>query len=167
MVFLDFLENLNKNPIKHYFQCYSSYVMSRKDLRNDILLYRKNFLIRYYMENNNEKYDTLDNIYKQKFNDKYPIYNINKIINYKKEEDYEEKRDDDVELHYKNMFINPPPIIPKTEEEEDDYIEEYSETCTVVSEIHYNTDDDYDDYNYEYECDNDYEDIDDFDEDYS
>ena len=79
----------------------------------------------------------------------------------------EEKRDDDVELHYKNMFINPPPIIPKTEEEEDDYIEEYSETCTVVSEIHYNTDDDYDDYNYEYECDNDYEDIDDFDEDYS
>ena len=170
MVFLNFLENLNKNPIKDYFECYSSYVISRKDLRNNILEYRKNFLIKYYIENNNnEKYESLNSIYRQNFNDNYPLYNINKIISYKKklDYDYEEKRDDDVELHYKNMFTNPPPIIPKTEEEDNEYIEEHTETGTVVSDVNYNFEDDYYDDDYyeeEYYNDNDYDDIDDIDD---
>lgn len=101
---------LYNNNLDDYLNCYSTFLMTRKDLKNNILNHRMNFLINYYIQENNntiKKYKLIE-YYIRSYKDDYLIK--------KKEEnknenpiEYIEKRDDDVEDHYKYMFINPPP----------------------------------------------------------
>jgi hypothetical protein len=86
--------------------------MTRKDLKNNILNHRMNFLINYYIQENNnkiKKYKLIE-YYMRTYKDNY----LNNTIKNHQIEPYEiideiEKRDDDIEDHYKYMFINPPP----------------------------------------------------------
>jgi hypothetical protein len=138
--------------------------MTQKDLKDNILNHRMSFLINYYINQvncNSPKYKLIeyyinsytDNYLKNNNKKKIEICNIN--------DDYIEKRDDDVEDHYKYMFINPP---PKPEIDYDELDKQYLLKLELEEQEKkdledYDNYDDYDEYeedNYEY----DYEDID-------
>ena len=125
---------LYENNLTDYLNCYSTFLMTRKDLKNNILNHRMNFLINYYIQEKNskmKKYKLIE-YYIRSYKDDY----LKKTIEYNNENDnngnenaidenenendnendnenpideYEiERRDEDVEDHYKYMFINPP-----------------------------------------------------------
>ena len=48
--FFDFLHN---NDLKDYMNCYSSFILTNKNLKNNVLNHRMNLLINYYVANNN------------------------------------------------------------------------------------------------------------------
>jgi len=137
--FLSYLNNINNNDIYDYFNCYSSYIMSRKDLRDNIKDYRKKFLINYYYKNNNNiSIDELNIIYNN-YNDNYATDtdNLKRVFYINNEE--EEKRDDDTILHYESYFkVYKPP---------EEYYEEDSSSSSYISDY-------YDDYDYCDEFDN-------------
>lgn len=101
---------LYDNKLSDYLNCYSTFIMTRKDLKNNILNHRMNFLINYYIQENNNKirkYKLIEyyiRTYKDDYNNKKIIDNDIKNEN----PEIEECRDEDVEDHYKYMFINPP-----------------------------------------------------------
>jgi len=110
---------LYENNLTDYLNCYSTFLMTRKDLKNNILNHRMNFLINYYIQENNnkiKKYKLIE-YYIRSYKDDY----FKKIIEKSKDENPEtpEKRDDDIEEHYKYMFINPPPKVEIDYEEID------------------------------------------------
>lgn len=168
---------LYNNELKDYLNCYSNFLMTKKDLKNNILNHRMNFLINYYIQQNNNKLNKykLIEYYMRSYKDDYlkkPIEKpIEKII-----DDEIEKRDDDIEEHYKYMFINPPPKpeidydeidriyllnlekeeIEKEREKEilleneyDDYYDNY-ETNEYYDDNEYYSDDDYFEINEDY-----------------
>ena len=123
---------LYENNLTDYLNCYSTFLMTHKDLKNNILNHRMNFLINYYIQEKNckmKKYKLIE-YYIRSYKDDY----LKKTIEYKTEngndnenenengnengnknknenpndEDEIELRDEDVEDHYKYMFINPP-----------------------------------------------------------
>lgn len=100
---------LYNNNLMDYLNCYSTFLMTRKDLKNNILNHRMNFLINYYIQNKDNKINKykLIEYYMRSYKDDY-IKKSNIIIDddIKKKDDEIEKRDDDVEDHYKYMFIN-------------------------------------------------------------
>ena len=106
---------LYENNLTDYLNCYSTFLMTRKDLKNNILNHRMNFLINYYIQENNnklKKYKLIE-YYIRSYKDDYlkKIIDVNGNVNGNVKyliEDEIEKRDEDVEDHYKNMFINPP-----------------------------------------------------------
>jgi len=121
---------LYENNLTDYLNCYSTFLMTRKDLKNNILNHRMNFLINYYIQENNskiKKYKLIEyyirsykDNYLKNVNDNINVNindninvndndNVNDNVNDNDNPDYIEKRDDDVEDHYKYMFINPPP----------------------------------------------------------
>lgn len=167
--FMNYCNNINSNDINEYFKCYSSYIMSRKDLRENVLNHRMNFLINYYIEKNNKTdKNKLIEYYIKNYKDNYPIDTLN-IQKHNFIPEPEEKRDDDVEFHYKKMFSVPPPHQEEDESEidkyfeqqeknkeeiyEDDYIKEYYE---IYSESDYNNYEDDIDLEEYYEDDEDY-----------
>ena len=105
---------LYDNNLNDYLNCYSTFLMTNKALKTNILNHRMNFLINYYIQENNnkiKKYKLIE-YYIRSYKDEY----LKKTIDYNLIDDdknvnpnEEEKRDDDIEDHYKNMFINPPP----------------------------------------------------------
>lgn len=103
---------LYNNDLNDYLNCYSTFLMTKKDLKHNILNHRMNFLINYYINQNNnsiKKYKLIE-YYTRAYKDNYLKNDTTKLI--EKEDnvdDYIEKRDDDVEDHYRYMFINPPP----------------------------------------------------------
>lgn len=48
--FQSFYNNINNSEISDYFNCYSTFIMSKKDLKKDILNFRRDFIINYYLD---------------------------------------------------------------------------------------------------------------------
>jgi hypothetical protein len=99
----DFFNYLHNNDLGDYLNCYSTFLISRKELKKRILNIRKNILIDTYIKiNNNNKfyYNTYYiNNYYDEFMDKPLIENHYKPI---------KDEEDDIDDHYKLMFIKNP-----------------------------------------------------------
>ena len=133
-----FVNNIKTEEVNDYFNCYSSFIMSKKDMRDNVLNHRMNFLINYYVEQK-EKVDKIKllDYYMLNMKDKYDTDTTNLERHIFKDDS--EKRDDDVELHYKNMFA-----IKLTRPE---VVEEELVDPDIKSESSYEDDEDYyDDY---------------------
>ena len=166
--FCSYLYNIKNNNVYTYFDCYSTFIMTKYDLKENVLKHRMNFLINYYIQNKNAKLENvsiLRDYYIRNYKDEYLlkplIYQIINDNNNDNNND-EEKRDDDVEEHYKHMFVvPPPPPVIDYDELDKKYYEELKniETNTNDDDYDYYEDDYYED---EY-CDieNIYDDIDD------
>ena len=102
---------LYNNDVNDYLNCYSTFMMTNEYLRNNILSHRMNFLINYYVQQQNQQANRnkLMEYYLRSYKDDYLIP---KETEKQAFVDEPEKRDDDVEEHYKYMFINPPPKEP-------------------------------------------------------
>ena len=153
-----FLYNNNMND---YLNCYSTFMMTNEYLRNNILSHRMNFLINCYVEQNKqfENRNKLMEYYLRSYKDDYLIP---KDVEKYSIVDEPEKRDDDVEDHYKYMFINPP---PKPVIDYDELDKEYALKLQLEEEekakeknkndAYYEYSDEYDDYEYDYDLEND------------
>lgn len=152
---------LYNNDVNDYLNCYSTFMMTNEYLRNNILNHRMNFLINYYVQQQNQQANRnkLMEYYLRSYKDDYLIpKETNKIHSFT---DEPEKRDDDVEDHYKYMFINPPPKEPIDYEEIDKQyalILQLEEEEKNKNDIYYEYSDD--DYEYEYDLENDINDND-------
>ena len=119
--FINYLNDIKNNDIYDYFNAYMNFILSNKQIKNNYLEYRKNFLINYFIENNKDsKYEELE---------KYYVYNEEKKKEIVKKEDFyeEEKRDDDVEMHYYSLCH------PKFKEETNDDNDDIEEYKSIVS----------------------------------
>jgi len=166
---------LYNNDLTDYLNCYSTFIMTRKDLKNNILNHRMNLLINCYTNNEKLKKYKLIEYYCRSYKDNYKqsLISLNEEANEKKEEENPEQRDEEVEVHYRsiinpNFNPNPKPIIDydeqdrlyemklqKEEEEkqrdieialENDYYNDYNDDYNNDDYEYYNTDDDYDEY---------------------
>ena len=146
---------LYNNDISDYLNCYSTFIMTRKDLRNNILNHRMNLLINCYSNQEKQKKYKLIEKYICSYKDDYLSRSF-KLNEEEKENEKEnpEQRDEDVEDHYKYMFINPKPK-PEIDYDEIDKNyelkllkeeEEKQREKEIILENDYN--DDYDDYEY-------------------
>lgn len=168
----DFYRYLNTH--NDYVDCYSTFLLSRKDLKKNILKHRMNILIDIYLYNLNKKnkfdfyYYYLTN-FKDSYFDKSLIsdYNYDKKV---KTIDITEDFDKDVKDHY--YFITTPnPVEPPIDYDEIDkrFYEEELLREKEKKELAVINEDDYDEYEYdidyydEYEYDIDYDDYDDID----
>ena len=149
---------LYNNNLSDYLNCHSTFIMTRKDLKNNILNHRMNLLINCYTNNEKQKKYKLIEHYMRSYDDKYLSKSKSLSLNEeneKKEEENPEKRDEDVEDHYRYMFINPKPK-PEIDYEELDKLyqlkldmeeeEKQREKEILLENSHY--DDYYDDYDY-------------------
>jgi hypothetical protein len=149
--------------------------MTRKDLKNNILNHRMNLLINCYTNQEKQKKYKLIEYYIRSYKDNYLLH-LPKV-EIKEMEENPEKRDDDVEDHYKYMFINPKPKPkPEIDYDELDRIyelklqkeeEEKQREKEILLENDYYNDDYNDDYEYcnsddENENDNEYEFMDEY-----
>ena len=158
---------LYNNNLTDYLNCYSSFIMTRKDLRNNILNHRMNLLINCYTNQEKQKKYKLIEYYIRSYKDNYLIENNKFEMKELKNNDMDEnpeQRDEDVEDHYKYMFINPKPK-PEIDYDEIDKNyelkllkeeEEKQREKEIILENDHN--DDYEDYEY-YNSD-DYDDVD-------
>ena len=132
---------LYNNNLSDYLNCYSTFIMTRKDLKNNVLNHRMNLLINSYTNNEKLKKYKLMEYYMRSYDDKYLLKSklnssyLSKLnqeegeIEEKEQqqeqeqkeeqqqeqkEEQEEKRDEDVEDHYRYMFTTPKPT-PKPE----------------------------------------------------
>lgn len=153
----DFFNYLHNNDLGDYLNCYSTFLISRKELKKRILNIRKNILIDTYIKiNNNNKfyYNTyyLNNYYDE-FMDKPLIENHYKPI---------KDEDDDIDDHYKLMFIrNPEKKIVDYDELDRLFVEkelkreeqEYYDNLTEIDEDNYYEEEEniYDDNNFNYD----------------
>lgn len=138
----DFFNYLHNNDFNDYLNCYTTFLLSRKELKKRILNIRKNILIDTYLKiNNNRFYYNIYylNNYYDEYMDK-PLININykPIIN--------EDENDDIDDHYKLMFIkNPEKKIIDYEELDRKFMEEelkkeeqeYYDNLTEIDEDDY------------------------------
>ena len=101
---------LYNNDIADYLNCYSTFIMTRKDLKNNILNHRMNLLINCYSNQEKQKKYKLIEKYICSYKDDYlsPSLKLNEEKE-EKEKENPEQRDEDIEDHYKYMFINPKP----------------------------------------------------------
>lgn len=168
---------LYNNNLTDYLNCYSSFIMTRKDLRNNILNHRMNLLINCYTNQEKQKKYKLIEYYIRSYKDNYLIENNKFEMKELKNNDMDEnpeQRDEDVEDHYKYMFINPKQK-PQIDYDELDKIyelklkmeeEEKQREKEILLENDYNDDynDDYEYYNSDDndDNDNDYEFMDDY-----
>ena len=153
----DFFNYLHNNDLGDYLNCYSTFLISRKELKKRILNIRKNILIDTYIKiNNNNKfyYNTYYiNNYYDEFMDKPLIENHYKPI---------KDEDDDIDDHYKLMFIrNPEKKIVDYDELDRLFVEkelkreeqEYYDNLTEIDEDNYYEEEEniYDDNNFNYD----------------
>jgi hypothetical protein len=166
---------LYSNNLTDYLNCYSTFIMTRKDLKNNILNHRMNLLINCYTNNEKLKKYKLMEYYIRSYKDNYQesIMSLNDEETEKKEEENPEQRDEEIEVHYKSIInpnFNPKPKeiidydeqdklyelkLQKEEEEkkreieialENDYYNDYNDDYNNDDYEYYNTDDDYDEY---------------------
>jgi hypothetical protein len=150
-------------------------MMTNQNLKDNVLNHRMNFLINYYIQENKsiQNRNKLLEYYLRSYKDTYLVDKKKDIVSLKTMDDQPEKRDDDVEDHYKYMFINPPPKAPidydeldkqyelklQMEEEEKKKENDYCEYSDDEYDDHYDynsyDNDDYNDCEYEneYDCD--------------
>ena len=155
--FCNYLYNIKNNNIYDYFNCYSTFIMTKKDLKENVLNHRMKFLINYYVQDKNlNNITVLRNYYIKNYKDDYLNKPLISSVQEFKDIDNEEKRDDDVEEHYKYMLCVPPPEpIINYDELDKKYYEEQKNAEIYISDY----DDDYD-YDYDYENELIYGDID-------
>jgi hypothetical protein len=145
----DFFNYLYNNDLEDYLNCYSTFLISKKDLKKNILNMRMNVLIDTYLKHDKNKFNYYYyylNNYKDKYMDK-PLLTYD-YHNFKEEDEYE-----DIDDHYKLMFIKNPekPVIDYEEldkkymEEELRKQEEKNEYEEIFDEDEYDEDED-DDY---------------------
>lgn len=148
------------NTPNDYLECYSTFLMTRKDLKSNILKHRMNVLINSYLnDKNTNKYDYYY-YYLMNHKDDYlerPLI-TNQIIIKDEFEDF----DRDIKDHYNFMLSKPPPepIIDYDEIDKKFYEEEYlkqKEKEDKLIEMEYEDDEYYDEYE-------DYDECDDFDD---
>jgi len=142
--------------------------MTKYDLKENILKHRMNFLINYYVQTKNSTFENnniLRDYYIRNYRDDYllkPSLNIvdrDNCYNASYDTNNEEKRDDDIEEHYKYMFTVEP---PKPEIDYDELDKKYyDELSSIENQQTYDDDDYYEDEYYEdeyCEIDNNYDD---------
>jgi len=143
----DFYNHLNNNYLNDYLNCYSTFLLSKKELKKNILNIRMNVLIDTYLYINKKNKFDLKYYYLNNFKDVYmnkPLitydFKDNKINN--------DENDDDIDDHYKLMFIkNPEKEVINYDEIDNKYREE---ELKKEEEEYYNSydlyeEDDYDD----------------------
>ena len=159
MLFSDFHKYLNSikdNDIYDYFNCYSTALITRNDLKNNILTHRMNFLIDYYIENNcNISKKNLIEYYLKNYKDDFDTsFSFRNKINTKVSIIDDDNYDTDVKDHYYFMITkNPPkPVIDYDELDKKFYLEEEEKENLAKQENNYNEYDEYyDEYYNEYE----------------
>jgi hypothetical protein len=144
----DFFNYLHNNNLDDYLNCYSTFLLTKKDYKNNILKIRMNILIDTYIKfEKKNKFDYLYyylNNYKDKFLDK-------PLINYEYNKHSIVDDDDDIDDHYKLMFIkNPEKKIIDYDELDKLYVEEelrkeeekeYEKLCDLNDDEYYYDDD--------------------------
>lgn len=130
MLFADFHKYLNTikdNDIYDYFNCYSTALITRNDLKNNILTHRMNFLIDYYIASNNKlDKNSLIEYYIKNYKDDFDTsFSFRNKIEKKIDID-DDNFDTDVRDHYYFMITkNPPkPVIDYDEIDKKFYLEE-------------------------------------------
>jgi len=130
-------------------------MMTNQSLKDNVLNHRMNFLINYYIQQNKsiQNKTKLLEYYLRSYKDTYLVDKKKDIVSFNMIDNEPEKRDDDVEDHYKYMFINPPPKEPIDYDEIDRQYElklqmEEEEKKKEHDYCEY-SDDEYDDY-YDY-----------------
>jgi len=130
----DFHNFLYNNPLNDYLNSYSSFLLSKKYLKNNILHLRMNILINYYLNNNSKNKFDYYYYYLANFKDKsmdLPLLTFNPIP-----DDEFKGFDDDVIDHYK-FIITKNPIEPLENYDEIDY-KFYQEEYEKLKEIEEN-----------------------------
>ncbi len=151
--FKSFYNNLENNDVYLYLDCYSSYIMSRKDIKKDILKYRMNFIINYYTNNhnlNNYKNDIM-NYYINNIKDNYllpqPSPTVLPTISEKEEkpEFFYKKKDIDYEELDKLYLEKLEKIEKEKREAEEDkkFIKEYNKFLNYYDYYEYTDEDEY------------------------
>ena len=155
----DFFNYLHNNDLGDYLNCYSTFLISRKELKKRILNIRKNILIDTYLKVNNINRFYYNNYYLTNFNDEF----MNKsLINKNYKPIISDDEDNDIDDHYKLMFIkNPEKKIVDYEELDRKFMEEelkreeekYYDNLTETEEDEYYEDEEniYDDNNNTYD----------------
>jgi len=156
----DFFNFLHNNDLNEYLDCYSNFLISRNEPMNKILNIRKNILIDTYAKNNNKFY--YNNYYLINFNDNLKNKKLIHHVNIFSNNDYD---DNDIDDHYKLMFIkNPEKKIIDYDELDKKYIEDeikkeeenkYDILAEFSDDYYEDDDDELDDINY-YEDDESY-----------
>ena len=151
---------LYNNNLNDYMNCYSTFLMTQKDLKDNVLNHRMNLLINYYT--NLEKLDKINRskliqYYISSYKDDYikPSLDIdnNKIDSNKIDgNDDNDDNDDEIDDHYKYMFVNTKPKQPIIDYDEIDreyalklQLEEEEKQREKEIQIENNYDDYYDD----------------------
>lgn len=162
--FHNYLYTITDNDIYSYFNdCYSTAILTRSDLKDNILNHRMNFLIDYYVSNNsnnnNHNKSNLKYYYLKNYKDNYNLTNLNHNHNsdIQKNIDITEDFDKDVRDHYLFITSKPPPE-PEIDYEEIDkkfYLEEEEKRIELENKNNFN-ELKYDDYDYDYDGDENY-----------
>ncbi len=141
------------NTPNDYLEYYSTFLMTKEDLKTNILYHRMNVLINSYLyDKNKNKFDYI-HYYMSNYKDNYldkPL--ISNKVEFKDEPDY----DRDVIDHYKFITTRGPkePEIDYDELDKKFYEEEYNkqkekEEIELYDDNFYDDFDDYDDYDYD------------------
>lgn len=155
--FHNYLYTIKDNDIYFYFnECYSTALLTRNDLKDNVLYHRMNFLIDYYVseinKNKNINKNNYINYYMNNYKDDFKelIDDYKKNYN-KKEIDITHDFDKDVIDHY-SFITSKPPQEPEIDYEEYDkkfYLEEEEKRIELENNINeYKDDDDYYDDDY-------------------
>jgi hypothetical protein len=165
----DFFAHLNSNDMNDYLNGYSTFLMTNKDLRENVLYHRMNVLINAYLNDKRigNKCDYLSyymNNYKDGYLDREFIKDLYKSIDTTTIHDF----DGDVIDHYRFITSKPPPepVIDYDEIDKKFYDEELLKKKESEREVIFDDeiDEDYDDYDYEYYYNDDYDDIEELDD---
>jgi len=145
---------LYNNNLNDYMNCYSTFLMTRKDLKDNILNHRMNLLINYYT--NEEKLEQINRqkliqYYISSYKDNYikPSLDIDANDNNNNNNNDDNNNDVDVEDHYKYMFVNTkpkPPVIDYDEIDKEYALKLELEEEEKQREKEIQLENDYDDY---------------------
>lgn len=156
----DFFNYLNNNDLGDYLDCYSTFLISRKDLKNNILNIRMNVLIDTYLKLEKKNKFDYYYYYLSNFKDDY----MNKpllVYDFDKKDEFE-GYDDDIKDHYKFMITkNPEEVIDYDELDrkflEEEQAREDEKEFDKIVDLDEDEEEDYDDDDYYYEDYDDYE----------
>lgn len=167
--FFSYLNSTHSNGMNDYLNGYSTFLMSNKDLKENILYHRMSVLINAYLDdkrigNKCDYYSYYMNNFKDSYLDRDFIKDLHKSIDTTAIQDF----DRDVIDHYRFITSKPPPepVIDYDEIDKKFYEEELLKEKEKMTEVRFDDeiDDDYDDYDYEYYQNDDYDDIEELDD---
>jgi len=158
--FHNYLYDIKNNDVYPYFTGFSTSLLTRSDLKSNILNHRMNFLIDYYtrniIKNNNVSKSNYINYYLKNYTDDFNS-KLLKFNENKKEIDITQDFDKDVRDHYSFITSKPPPEPQINYDEIDEKFYKEEEEKQMEKEIekenYYYEDDDeyYDEYYDDYD----------------